>query len=408
MLRSMYSGVSGLRSHQTMMDVIGNNIANVNTVGFKTSTAVFQDLLSQQLTGAGAPTAINGGTNPAQVGLGVKLAGTSLSFTQGANQMTGKSTDLAIQGDGFFSVKQSGQSLYTRAGALSFDATGRLVTPDGGTIQGWVADSVGNMNTNATPGDLLMPVGQSTPPSATANIVFGGNLDANATAPVKTTVTAYDKLGQPISMGVQFTKQGANDWKVDVDSDGDGTYETSGGADLTFGGTVPGQLDAPNTRAITMTNGQAVTLDFGPAGGANSLTQYNGASSATVQSQDGYTMGALQSFSIGADGVVTGVFTNGHNRPVGQIALANFSNPAGLESVGGSMFRETVNSGLAQVGSANSGGRGTLAGSTLEMSNVDLAREFTNLIVAERGFQANSKVITASDEMLQDLVNLKR
>lgn len=409
MLRSMFSGVSGLRSHQTMVDVIGNNIANVNTFGFKSSTVLFQDLLSQVLNGAGVPTGIVGGTNPAQVGLGVKVAGISTSFTQGASQLTGRSTDLSIQGDGFFVVHQGDETLFTRAGALSFDASGRLVTPDGGIVQGWLAGPTGTINTNASPTDLVMPLGQSLPPSPTGTIQLGGNLDAATPIgqAIVTAITVYDQLGTPTSVSASFTRTGANTWDLAVDTNGDSTYEPA--AALTFDGTT-GELLSPNP-TFTMLSGTftgPITADFGAVGSPNALVQFAGASSVAALAQDGYALGSLQSFTIGQDGVVTGVFSNGRNRPLGQIALAGFANPLGLEKAGGSMFRPTVNSGLANIGVAGAGGRGTFLGSTLEMSNVDLAREFTNLIIAQRGFQANSRIITVSDELLQDLVNLKR
>ena len=409
MLRSMFSGVSGLRSHQTMVDVIGNNIANVNTFGFKSSTVMFQDLLSQVLTGAGVPTATTGGTNPAQVGLGVKVAGVSTSFTQGASQLTGRSTDLSIQGDGFFIVRQGAEVLYTRAGSLSFDAMGRLVSPDGAVLQGWLADATGTINTNAAATDLEMPLGQSLAPQATTSMEVGGNLDAATPIgqPIVTAITVYDQLGTPMSVSGRFTRTAANTWDLEVDTNGDATYEAV--STLSFDGTT-GALLSPNP-SFTMLAGSfggPITIDFGAAGSPNALVQFSGPSSVAALSQDGYSLGALQSFTIGQDGVVTGVFSNGRNRPLGQIAMAGFTNPMGLEKAGGSLFRPTVNSGLANIGVAGGGGRGTLLGSTLEMSNVDLAREFTNLIIAQRGFQANSRVITASDELLQDLVNLKR
>jgi flagellar hook protein FlgE len=405
----MFSGVSGLRSHQTMVDVIGNNIANVNTFGFKSSTVIFQDLLSQVLSGAGVPTGTAGGTNPAQVGLGVKVAGVSTSFTQGASQLTGRATDLSIQGDGFFVVRQGAETLFTRAGALSFDAAGRLVSPDGAIVQGWLADATGAINTNAAAGDLSMPLGQSLAPAPTTTMQLGGNLDASTplNQAIVTAITVYDQLGTPVSVSGSFTRTAANTWDFAVDTDGDGTFEPVGA--LTFDPTT-GELQSPNP-TFTMLTGSfpgPVTVDFGAVGTPNALVQFAGPSSVAALSQDGYALGALQSFTIGQDGVVTGVFSNGRNRPLGQIALAGFTNPMGLEKAGGSLFRPTVNSGLANVGVAGSGGRGTLLGSTLEMSNVDLAREFTNLIIAQRGFQANSRVITASDELLQDLVNLKR
>src|SRR4051794_18373552 len=236
MLRSMFSGVSGLRSNQTMMDVIGNNIANVNTVGYKTSTAVFQDLLSQTLRGAGVATAGQNGlgrTNPAQVGLGVRIGGITTSFNQGASQLTGRATDLAIQGDGFFVARQGGENLFTRAGSLSFDSLGRLVSPDGAVVQGWSADPNGAINTNSGVSDITMPLGQSIAPTATENVRLGGNLDARppvapATYPkseVITSITVFDDQGTPHDLTFGFTATGANSWDVqpyEPDSDGDG------------------------------------------------------------------------------------------------------------------------------------------------------------------------------------------
>jgi flagellar hook protein FlgE len=418
MLRSMFSGVSGLRSHQTMMDVIGNNIANVNTAGYKSGNVVFQDLLSQTIRGAGVPAANAGGTNPTQVGLGVRVGGVNTSFTQGASQMTGRATDLSIQGDGFFVVRSAGQELYTRAGSLSFDALGRLVTPDGGVLQGWTADGAGAINTNAGVTDLRMPLGQTITPSQTGNITLGGNLpaDIDTGTELVTSITVYDAQGAPRDVTLTFEKTGANAWTATATM-----RDTGGGADVQVGTTnmtwdpaaTPPAWTAPPALTITPTPATGeftgtIEVGFGTAGSAEAVTQYAGSNSIAALNQDGSAIGALQSFTIGQDGIVTGVFSNGRTRAVGQVALATFGNPGGLEKVGGSLFRPSVNSGLAQVGIAGQNGRGALAGSTLEMSNVDLAAEFTNLIVAQRGFQANSRVITASDELLQDLVNLKR
>lgn len=422
MLRSMFSGVSGLRSHQTMMDVIGNNIANVNTVGYKSSSVIFQDLLSQVIRGAGVPdqTANGaGGTNPAQVGLGVKIAGITNNFTQGASQLTGRATDLSIQGDGFFVVREGGQQLYTRAGSLNFDALGRLTTADGSVLQGWTANATGVINPNAAVGDMSMPLGQSTAPTLTGNIKLGGNLPADAAVgtQIVTSLTVYDVQGTPIDTKFTFAKTAADAWTVTATMPDQTTQApvTVGTANLTWDPTAtpPAFNPAP---ALTLTpttatgswSGNTIGVNFGASGEAQALGQFAGQSSVAALSQDGSALGTLQSFTIGQDGIVTGVFSNGRTRPIGQIALAGFSNASGLEKTGSSLYRASVNSGLPQIGRAGSGGRGTLSGSTLEMSNVDLAQEFTNLIIAQRGFQANSRVITASDELLQDLVNLKR
>jgi len=401
MLRSMFSGVSGLRSHQTMVDNIGNNIANVNTFGFKSSTVVFQDLLSQVLQGAGMPTEGAGGTNPAQIGLGVKVAGITTSFTQGAAQSTGRSTDLSIQGDGFFMVRSSdGEQLFTRAGALSFDALGRLVTASGDIVQGWTATADGVVNSNAGVGPIVMPLGQQIRPMATDTVSLGGNLDADAPdgTEVTTSITVYDDAGSPYDVRLTFTKAGAG-WDVTADvTDAAGTVTNPAVSPaLAF---TAGDFSGANP-TLTI-GGTTVTLD------ASGLVQFAGASGAAALSQNGATMGTLQSFTIGGDGTINGVFSNGRTRPLGQIALAGFTNPAGLEKAGDSTYRATVNSGNAAIGAPGTSGRGSILSSTLEMSNIDLAAEFTNLIIAQRGYQANSRVITSSDELLQELVNLKR
>src|SRR3546814_9515806 len=329
MLRSMFAGVSGLRSHQTMVDVVGNNIANVNTTGYKSSSVVFHDLLCHVLNGAGAPDAMNGGTNPAAVGLGVKVAGITTSVTQGASQLTGRATDLSIQGDGFFSVRQGNETLYTRAGALDFDAMGRLVTSDGAVVQGWMADGTGAINTNGAPSDLRMPLGQSLAPRATETAVFGGNLDASLAVgeSIITGIDVFDDLGAATKISAQFTRTAAG-WDLEVDTDADGTYD-EGPIALTFDGTT-GELTS-TIPPITVA-GQAITLDFGAPGSANALVQYAGPSSVTAISQDGYELGSLQSFTIGQDGVVTGVFSNGHNRALGQLAIPSFTNQIGKAS----------------------------------------------------------------------------
>jgi flagellar hook protein FlgE len=396
MLRSLFSGISGLRSHQTMMDVTGNNIANVNTTGFKSSQTVFQDTLNQLLRGAGAPQAGNGGTNPSQVGLGVRLAGITTNFGQGSAQVTGRSTDLMIQGDGFFVVRNAGETVYSRAGAFSFDADGRLTTPEGGVVQGWTANANGVVNTNAPVGNIVLPVGAVLPPARTTTATIGGNLPADAATGTvaSTSIKTYDAQGTERDLAVSFTKQADGSWAVSS------TTGTVTPGSLTFSGS--GATPVPTTMSYTDAAGNNIDLDV------SGLTGYAGQNSVAALSQNGSSMGSLQAFTMSPDGTLVGVFSNGLKQPLAQISLSNFNNPAGLEKVGGSMYRTTVNSGAAQLGVAGAGGRGLLSSGTLEMSNVDLAQEFTNLIVAQRGFQANSRVITTSDQILDDLVNLKR
>lgn len=407
MLRSLFSGISGLRSHQQMMDVTGNNIANVNTTGYKGSQATFQDTLSQLVTPAGAPQNGTGGTNPAQIGLGVRLAGITTNFGQGATQNTGRSTDLMIQGDGFFAVGNGLETLYTRNGSFSFDANGFLVTSGGLKVQGWPAAN-GVINSNATAQPIQLPIGTQLPPVATTTAAFGGNLpgdapyDPAATPPViptiTTSITVYDAMGAPKSLAVTFTRTAATDpagagWTTSFTLDG----VTTAGPAFQFDGA--GARTAPVSSTVTVSG---IDVDL------SKITSFAGDSTVNPASQNGSALGTLQAFTISQDGTLVGVFSNGLKQPLGQLALVTFNNPPGLEKAGDSMYRNTVNSGPAQFGVPGAAGRGSLQAGALEMSNVDLAQEFTNLVVAQRGFQANSRVITTSDEILQELVNLKR
>jgi flagellar hook protein FlgE len=393
MLRSLFSGISGLRSHQTMLDVTGNNIANVNTTGFKSSQTQFQDTLSQVVQNAGGAQAGTGGTNPAQVGLGVRVAGITTNFTQGASQITGRSTDMMIQGDGFFVVRKGNDTFYTRAGSFDFDATGQMVLPgEGALVQGWAAVN-GVVDTNGPLSDLRVPAGSIMPAVASTEAFYEGNLDVNAAdgTVLERTVKVFDAVGNERELALAFTKT-AGAWSLTA-SDGVAAPVTT---PLTFN--ADGSLATP---AANLTVG-TIAVDI------SAMTGFAGLDTIKAKSQNGQAAGTLQSFALGADGTITGAFSNGLKQTIGRLALGSFTNPAGLEKAGGSLFRTSVNSGDAQVGAAGTGGRGSLAGGALEMSNVDLSSEFTSLIIAQRGFQANSRVITTSDELLQELVNHKR
>jgi flagellar hook protein FlgE len=419
-LRSLFSGISGLRAHQTLMDVVSNNIANVNTTGFKTSSVVFEDTLSQTLRNAASPvaaTATTGGTggiNPTQVGLGVQLGGVSTNFGQGSAQTTGKSTDLMIQGDGFFVVKSGEETSYTRSGAFTFDTDGRLVNAEGNIVQGWKGVN-GVVNTDNPVIDIVVPSGQTVPPTVSTTVTLGGNISTGTVNPMTLGATVYDANGGAHALSIVVTPANpatipqtyavvVSDPLVPTPTtapvDGVAGFTTTGAYDGGVNATpTPGVSTAP---VFTLEDGTPTTLDL------SGLTQYGGPKSLTVTKTDGAASGNLQSFQIGSDGGLLGIFSNGQKLTLAKLALANFNNPAGLLKQGNTMYQSTANSGLAQVGTAASGGRGTLLGGTLEMSNVDLAQEFTNLIIAQRGFQANSRVITTSDQMLQDLVDLKR
>ncbi len=390
MLRSLYSGISGLRTHQTMLDVTGNNIANVNTTAFKASAVQFQDTLSQLTQGAGGATAATGGTNPAQVGLGVQVAGISTNFAQGSSQSTGKTTDLMISGDGFFVTTLGGETLYTRAGSFNFDSRDRLVSPDGAIVQGWGATN-GVVADGGATGNIELPVGAIVPAAASTAATFTGNLPSDVevgTALVRT-VDVYDDLGKSRSISVTFTRTGTpgvDGWTVA--SGGNSVQLKDVGMTGKFSG---GDLVVPG-----------ITMKLAELRGFSGLETVEGAT------DNGNEAGTLNSYTLGADGTLVGLFSNGEQQAIGRIALATFVNPGGLEKAGASAYRTTFNSGGAVLGTPGAAGLGSLSSGTLEMSNVDLSQEFTNLIVAQRGFQANARIITTSDEVLQELTNLKR
>jgi flagellar hook protein FlgE len=408
-LRSMFSAISGLRGHQIMMDVIGNNIANVNTVGFKAGRVNFQDILSQTFRGASAPNDGLGSVNPAQVGLGMTVAGIDVLHTQGNLQSTGRLTDMAIQGDGFFVMSDGARQFFTRDGAFDIALDGTLVNPASGLrVQGWQASASGAVDTTTPVTEIAIPVGQRTTALATSSATLRGNLDAGAAIgdSASTTISVYDSLGVRHSVKLTFTKTAANDWAwaAAADASDAGTATASGGTvTLTAGGLFQSATGSP--LSMTFSNGatspQNVPLDF------TAMTGFSGASAATGAT-DGFTSGTLVTFSIGSGGEITGVYSNGQTQKLGQIAMASFINPGGLLRNGQNLYTESSASGGAVVGTPGSGGRGTVTTGALEMSNVDLATQFTGMITAQRGFQANGRVITTSDEMLQELVNLKR
>ncbi len=409
MMRSMFSAISGLRAHQMMMDVVGNNIANVNTQGFKASMVTFQESLSQLFQAPGAGGNGSGGSNPIQVGLGVEVGAVDGIFSQGASQVTGRKTDVAIQGSGFFIVQDGGEQFFTRAGAFSFDADGNLTTAGGQIVQGWVTDpTTGITNTQSPVASLTMPLAQVIDPVVTTEVTIGGNLPSDLAVGDSSAVSinVYDSLGNAQELTVTMTKTASNAWTATGTING--TAVTLSPAAMTFDSS--GNLTSAGTIAVsgyTPPGAAAMAFDLELGTGAP-LVQFAGNDSMEALDQDGNAIGVLRDFAIADDGTIVGQFSNGWTRTLGQLALATFNNPNGLVRVGDSNFQASINSGGARIGEANTADRGTLAAGTLEMSNVELAREFTNLIIAQRGFQANSRIITASDEILQDLVNMKR
>jgi flagellar hook protein FlgE len=421
MLRSLYSGISGLHAHQQMMDVTGNNIANVNTVGFKASSVQFQDTLSQMTQAAGAPQNGGAGTNPGQVGLGTRNAGITSNFSQGSAQTTGKAGDMMIQGDGFFMTRRGNEELYSRAGSFFFDANGTLATATGEPVQGWTADENGVVNPAAKPGDIKMPLGKSISPQVTSTAEMKGNLTADLPEGVTTAAgvpeieipfKAFDKLGNPVSLSAKFKRDtdpsvgDAQTWTVTLTESGKSSPSVVMANAMKFTAGKPTVDSLAFTGVTALNPNLSGTLDLD----VKDLTMFHGLTEARVSDSNGNAAGTLASLSytVSDTGQIIGAFSNGQKKVLGQVALATFKNVNGLEKTGDSQWRATVNSGLAQVGQPTSAGLGQVISGALEMSNVDLAQEFTNLVVAQRGFQANSRIITTSDEMLQELVSMKR
>lgn len=465
MMRSLYSGVSGLQNHQTRMDVLGNNISNVNTTGFKRGRVVFQDLLYQQMSGAAAPDGNVGGVNPKEIGLGMAVGSIDTIMTQGALQTTGVQTDLALQGNGFFVLKKGDSTMFTRDGSFGLDRDGRLVNPATGyRVQGWQARDVNGQQMIQTSGatdDILIPIGSKDPAKATTRVDLACNLDKrtvevppNAAADTVEQGTwrveekIFDSFGSPHTLRVEYRKVVGtpNQWQATVSVDPEAPAATNtavalgqnvqAGTGNTFtvefdnrgllsrvrdsqnnASAQAGALDVGvsfDVQGATNAAGGGATrqtfrLDLGTVGSAtNTVTQMAERSSTKAYSQDGYTMGYLDTFKIDQSGTVTAVYSNGTNRPVGQIALGSFTNPGGLEKVGETNFVQSNNSGQANIGPSGIAGKGKIVAGTLEMSNVDLADQMTDMIVTERGFQANSRTIQTSDQMLQELLSLKR
>ena len=493
MQRSLFAAISGLTNHQTRMDAIGNNIANVNTTAFKSSRVRFADILSQTLRGATAPQANKGGINSIQVGLGMEVSAIDNDHTQGSLQSTGRATDMAIQGSGFFIVNDGTQDFYTRDGSFSRGSAGYLInTGNGFRLMGWVADAAGNIDTMAPLTGLNIPLGLAAEVKATTEMTFGGNLNAAVVGTAAATATAaravattytdppdhadavvaandvatvaetaavpgatavdvavaaraaaatftvfthtaevvaaadavadaaeavagahvlqstvFDSLGNMHTLTVTFTKDAVDntwDWEV-VGTSTTPPVITDGTGEILF--TTAGTVDTGGAATITITPGGGaadltVDLDF------TSLTQLVGGSDVLMHHQDGFPMGTLHAFDINAAGIVTGAFDNGMTVTLGQIALSRFENPEGLNRSGGNMFDVSASSGEPFTGTPATGGRGIVRTATLEMSNVNMAFEFTEMITTSRAFQANSRVITSSNELLQEVVNLVR
>ena len=460
MMRSMYSGVSGLRTHQIKMDVIGNNIANVNTTAFKSQRATFNEVFSQTIQSANSANAETGrgGRNPMQVGLGVNVSSIDMMMTQGAAQRTDNPFDLMIDGDGFIVVEDQSGQFFTRAGALRKDNAGNLIIPNGMKVMGWQADATGKeiIRSNVSPIQLDSPQNKTAQPQATSQVALSGNFNISdaldkdgipTTDGIPMQIKMYDTLGNLYSMNMKATyasdtttnPPAVTKWTIEpikleantapevtppglagdtllTDQNGKKHYITYDATTtpITLDFDVNGNLVGDKKDLNFKIKGGTAEESF-PITGASStlgpitvdfsqITQYNAKTSIDPKTVDGRAPGEMQGYDIGADGMITAYYDNGEFKLLGQVVVTNFDNPAGLEKVGDNIYRQTANSG----GFDGIGNTGIFQAGVLEMSNVDLSQEFTEMITTQRGFQANSKIISTSDEMLHELVNLKR
>jgi flagellar hook protein FlgE len=424
MIGSLYSGISGLKANTSAMSVIGDNIANVHTTGFKSSSVSFANVFSSSL-----------GQSSTQIGRGVTMNGIAANWNSGTMETTNTVTDLAINGQGMFIVNDSAGNAqyYTRAGQFEFDNAGLLVNQDGFYVQGYPIDPSGNVGAL---NNISLPAGMSVP-SATTEVTMGLNLDASAAdaTTYDTTVTVYDSLGNPVDLTFNFerndppTGAGAVEWEYYVTSSGSATITPATGSRNIISFTSTGALDLANSTGVVASAtgdgyGHAINIsNLAPAANMSvvwrfadttgtatdgSVTSYSGNSAKNSQTQNGYPTGMLQGVSVDEDGIFTGLYSNGTMLSFAQVALADFASYSGLLKQGSNLFTSSLASGQAVILAPNQGGVGSIAPSSLEMSNVDLAAEFVKLITTQRAFQANSKVITTSDEVLSDLINIKR
>jgi flagellar hook protein FlgE len=408
-MASFSIALSGLQADSVALNTIGNNLANLNTTAFKKQGTTFEDLFYQQI-------GTSGSNNPLQVGVGTRVSGTTTNFLQGTLLPTGNSTDMALSGDGFFVVQQSGVQALTRAGNFQLSQQGNLTTVDGAQVMGYPVQN-GAVNVNAGLAPLVVPVGTTEAAQATQNFSITANLNAAATVGTQftTPVKVYDSLGQSHAMTVTYTKSAANTWDYSVDlpgGDATGTPSNNTGT-LTFDSAGKLVTPAGNVSGITfpgLTDGASdLSFNWDLYSGSNStITQATAASSNGPLFQDGFASGTYQSFTVDSDGVITAAFSNGQKSVVGQVAVARVTNMQGLVMTGHNNFATTAASGVASIGVAGTGGRATIEDSALEQSNVDISTEFSDLIVAQRSFEANSKTITAFDSVTQATIGMIR
>jgi flagellar hook protein FlgE len=424
-MASFFIPLTGLESDSTALNTIANDLSNMNTTAFKAQTTNFSDLFYQQI-------GTEGSGDPIQVGAGVKVASNETSYTQGAINSTGNSTDVALNGSGFFVVNNgSGANEYTRAGDFSLTSTGALVTSGGMSVMGYPAVG-GVVNTNAPLTAMTIPVGQVQEPKATSTFNMTANLNAssaNGTA-FPAQITVYDSLGEPHTATATYTETGTNTWSYSValpaadfasgvstpttgsmsfNASGNLTTVTPTGGAATTVGTANGDLSSIPLSFTGLADG-ANDLSIGwnllGTAGTPSISQVGTASAVSATAQNGYASGQYQSFTVGADGTVTATFSNGQMQNVGQLALANVTNVQGLQLLGDGDYATTLASGTASVATSGTAGLGTLQDGALEGSNVNISAEFSDLIIAQRGFEANSKTVTTFDTITQETINM--
>ena len=440
MMRSLFSAVSGLKAHQTKMDVIGNNIANVNTVAYKSQSVTFGDVYYQTTQVATGPNEASGkgGTNAKQIGLGSTVGAISVDPTaQGASERTDNTWDLMISGDKFFVVSNAGNTYFTRAGDFTTDLDGAIVTQSGANVMGWKADADGNIIKDRVQAlYATSPEYTYTAPAATTGVTITGNVDSRETGDIAYTVNFYDSLGNEYQATLNLTYDskdaaaGTTSYNVvggsvtmngqptelSVSCDSQVVFNTNTGASmvgnaglaLTF--TDNSADGSGNIANIGTNNGNTSTINVDASG----LTMYAAASNINATmgingTGAGKAVGKMTSVGVNEAGQIVASYSNGDTMKIGQIAVASFTNPSGLEKVGDNLYAATLNSGSFDgIGEDISESSGKITSGYLEMSNVDLADQFTNMITTQRGYQANSRIITVSDTMLEELINLKR
>jgi flagellar hook protein FlgE len=407
-MSSFYTALSGLQADTTALDVVGDNLANMNTQGFKTNTVAFED-------------AMNEANAQLQIGAGVGQTLSDRNFTQGNITSTGQPLDLAIQGSGFFIVQnQAGQTMYTRDGSFKLNSQGELVDANGDMVQGWMGAN-GVVNASGATSAIQVPLLSSRAPVATQNMTLSANLDANAAvgATFSTPVTVYDSLGNAHTLTATFTNTGPGAWNYEVDIPGSDLQGGKAGSEVSIGkGTLTfdssGNLTAPAAGApIALTNGTAladgaatmnINWNLYGTNGSATLTNYAGTSAASGSTQDGEASATVTGVSLETGGILVATYSDGTQQNLAQVAVANVSNPDSMVATNNNDYLLGPGTITPSVGGAGTGGRGNLVGQSLEASNVDMATEFTNLIVFQQGYEANSKVLTTIDQMDQTLL----